>query len=274
MTDRFEIIPFNDHSILTVQRSDGIAVVMKPVAERMGLNWRGQLNRIQRHPVLSEGVAVMATPSTGGMQDAITLGLEQFHGWLITISPDRVADARTRDLIIDYQRRAFRVIFEHFHGPIDARLPGIEPVSARIALQNQALRLTARLQRTMNKAERRLMHTFLDGICRDLTVETPALDQLGHDAPEPPDLLAEFWQAIGVLRAAAVEFDHSRAPGFVAINLPQLKSLFAQAKIGLRIDREMKAALRLSQNPRFVANKPVNSIEGKTMNCWVFELVN
>lgn len=274
MTDRFEIIPFNDHAILTLQQSDGVSVVMKPIAENLGLDWSAQYRRIMRHPIISEGVAITAMPSASGTQDAVTLGLEQFHGWLITISPDRIADPAKRDLILDYQRRAFRVIFEHFHGPIDARLPGVEPVSARIALQNQALRLASRLQRTVNRTERRLMHTFLDGICRDLSVDTPALDQLGHDAPEPPDLLAEFWQGISVLRAAGVPFDHSRVPGRLSINLPEIKQHFAGAKITVRVDREMKDALRLSLSPRFVDNKPVNSIYGKTINCWVFELVN
>jgi hypothetical protein len=45
-------------------------------------------------------------------------------------------------------------------------------------------------------------------------------------------------------------------------------------KVDLRIDREMMVALRLAQSPRYVANNPLNSIKGKTMNCWVFELMN
>jgi hypothetical protein len=271
---RFELVPFEERQILTVQNGDGIYVVMKPVAEFLGLDWSAQYRRIQRHPAISKGIAVMAIPSGGGMQDATALGLEQFHGWLVTISPDRIADPEKRATIIRYQERAFRVIFEHFHGPLNARQPGVSPVAARIAMQNQVLSLTAKLIKATHAEERRLMHTLLDGMCGELGVDTPPLERLGHDAPPPPDLLVPFWKAVDQLRGKGLLLNHSRISGRIAISLPEVQQALNKLGVRLPIGREMKAALRQSTNPRFVTNGAVNSIEGKTVNCWVFATVN
>ncbi len=43
-------------------------VAMKPIVEGVGLSWRGQAERLQRDPVLSEGARVIRTPSAGGSQ--------------------------------------------------------------------------------------------------------------------------------------------------------------------------------------------------------------
>lgn len=271
---RFELVPFDGRQILAVQKAEGVAVVMKPVVESLGLAWHGQYERIQRHPVLSKGTCIIQVPSPGGMQDALALGLEQFHGWLVTISPDRITDPEKRETIIRYQERAFRVIFEHFHGPLNARQPGVSPVSARIAMQNQALALTAKLIKATHADERRLMHELLDGMCGELGVTTPPLERLGNDAPPAPDLLVPFWKAIDQLRGNGLLINHSRISGRIAINLPEVKEALAKLGVRLPIGRELKAALRHSNNPRFVTNGAVNSVEGKTVNCWVFATVN
>jgi hypothetical protein len=273
MTAKFEIIPFNDHQIMTVRNDSGIHVVMKPIAEALGLDWSAQLQRIKRHPVLAEGMVITTIPSVNGRQDAAALELERFHGWLVTISPDRIADEEKRNVIIDYQRRAFRVIYEHFHGPMSPSEPPYSPVRDLIALQNQAMRLTGRLQRTANAAERRLIHSMLGSICQQVGVETPPLDQLGHDAPTPPDHLRAFWHSVAILTARGHDINHHRVDGMLAINLNQIKALFKKEGIAMDVKRrEFTDALRLSTSPRFVKTGAVNSRDGKTVNCWTFQV--
>jgi len=151
---------------------------------------------------------------------------------------------------------------------------GQPSIAEQIALNKEIERLLNALTANRHAAQRQVLHAMLAQACNMRGISPPALDQLGHDAPEAPDILADFWQAIGVLRAAGVTFNHSRAPGLLALNLPQLKRLFAEAKICLRVDRELKAALRLSESPRYLGTKTVNSVERKAVSCWVFELVN
>jgi len=272
MSDRFELVPFEDRQIMTVRGNDGIHVVMKPVAETLGLDWAAQRRRIANHPVLSKGMALKAIPSAGGMQEVVTLGLEQFHGWVVTLTPDRIADEDKRAVIIRYQERAFRVIFEHFHGRMGKRL-NLQSVTSRVSLQNQTLRLTQKLQVTRNRVERQMMHQMLDSMCTELGIDTPALDQLGHDAPQPPDILRTFWDALETLKARGVKFNHSRVPHLLAISLVELRQHFRDAGIRIEIDTPMKNAIRQSDAPRFIANKTVNSsLTGGAKVCWVFSI--
>lgn len=272
MSDRFELVPFEDRQIMTVRNNDGIFVVMKPVAEGLGLTWHGQFERIKRHPVISKGVRVTRIPSAGGMQEVVALHLEQFHGWLLTLSPDRIADEEKRAVIIQYQERAFRVVFEHFHGRMGKRL-NLQSVISRVSLQNQTLRLASKLQVTRNRVERQMMHQMLEGMCTELGIDTPALDQLGHDAPQPSDILRTFWDALETLKARGVEFNHSRVPHILAVSLVELRQHFKDAGIRIEIDTPMKNAIRHAEAPRFVANKAVNSrLTGGAKACWVFNL--
>jgi hypothetical protein len=274
MSDRFEIIPFEDRTILTVRTTgDGIHVVMKPIVEALGLAWNAQLERIKRHPVIGKGMRVTRIPSAGGVQDATTLELEQFHGWLLTLSPDRITDGEKREIIIQYQERAFRVIFEHFHGRMDSGPTSASSMSARVILQNQSLRIAQKLRTTRNRVERRMMHEMLTGMCSELGITTPALDELGHDAPEAPDILLNFWGAVDVLRGRGFAIDHSRNPQMLALSLSEMSPMFEEVGIHIILDRTLRKALRLSEEPRYVSNKAVNSkITGTSKNCWVFEV--
>lgn len=270
MSDSFALVPFQDRQIMTVRNNDGIFVVMKPITESLGLTWHGQFERIKRHPVISKGIRLTRIPSAGGMQEVVALHLEQFHGWLLTLSPDRIADEDKRAVIIQYQERAFRVIFEHFHGHMGKRL-NLQSVTSRVSLQNQTLRLAQKLKGTRNRVERRMMHQMLEDMCAELGIDTPALEELGHDAPQPPDILRSFWDAIETLKAMKVNFDHSRTPHVMALSLNEIRQHFKDAGIRIEIDAPLRKALKQSDAPRFAAQKPVNSrITEKAKNCWVF----
>ncbi|MGK2285083.1 phage antirepressor N-terminal domain-containing protein [Pedomonas sp. V897] len=272
MTNRFEVMPFHQHQILTVRQPEGIFVVMKPVVEALGLTWQGQHWRITQHPVISKGINTMLIPSAGGMQEMLCLHLERFHGWLVTLDPRQVKDEDRRAAILLYQEEAFRTIFEHFHGRMGKRL-NLQSVSSRVSLQNQTLRLAQKLQVTRNRVERRMMHQMLEGMCAELGIDTPALEELGHDAPQPPDILRTFWDGIETLKARGVDFNHSRVSNLLALNLKEIRQHFKDAGIRVEIDAPMRKALKQSDAPRFIADKAVNSrIIGGAKSCWVFQI--
>ena len=62
-------------------------VVMKTVAEGMGLAWASQLRKIQDHEVISEGTSNLMIPSAGGPQEMICLSLELLPYWPAIIGP-------------------------------------------------------------------------------------------------------------------------------------------------------------------------------------------
>ncbi len=272
MTERFEMVPFEDHQIMTIQNDDGVFVVMKPIVEALGIPWHPQRERIQRHPVMCKGARIIRVPSPGGMQDALALSLEQFHGWLVTLNPLNVKDEERRAVIVLYQTRAFRVLFEHFHGAI-GKPRGTEQLehSERTARRRELPGLMDRLERKTNPEVRRVLHALIVRACEMEGIDPPAIEAIGSELPAPPDILAPFWQAIAELRGAGIDYDHSRQPDRIALSLKEVAAHFSKAGIKLRIDRELRSALRLSEAPRFVAAKPVNSIRGKTINCWVFD---
>lgn len=271
MSDRFELVPFEDHQIITIRNSGGIFVVMKPIVEALGLGWEAQRQRIQRHPVISKGTCITQVPSSGGMQEAVSLHLEHFHGWLVSLNPLNIKSEDRRAVIIRYQERAFRVIFEHFHGPITSQ-PG-RSVTSLIALQNHTLRLIERLLVTRNRVERQIMYEMLTGMCRDLGIDAPALDQLGREIPPLPDIVQAFWNGIETLKARGVEYNHSRTEGLIALSLREIEQHFKTAGVKVEIDGPLRKALQQSESPQFVGQKAVNSaIHLRTKNCWVFAI--
>ena len=90
-----------------------VRVAVKPICDHLGLAWQTQHRKIMEHHVLSEGITIMVIPSAGGPQKMVTLPLSMLPGWLMTISPGRVAP-EIRDTITAYQREAFDVLYRHF----------------------------------------------------------------------------------------------------------------------------------------------------------------
>ncbi|MGE4430896.1 MAG: phage antirepressor N-terminal domain-containing protein [Sphingobium sp.] len=264
MSARFEIVPFNEQQLLTVQDSDGaVRVVIKPICEGMGLAWHGQFERIKRHPVLSEGIRVTRIPSSGGMQDAVTLDLECFHGWLMTITPDRIKDEAARDLVISYQKKAFRVVFEHFHGPMRI-------VETKPATISDFLRLGNALKKERNRAIRNGLWQLMDQLCDSLGINRLSHEGIGWAEPDHSELHTLFWNGVRAVEDAGHIINHSRRNHLVALNLPELRHHFHEIGVPVEIDTTMTQALRLSRNPAYLADKTYNCRDDKRRHCWIF----
>jgi hypothetical protein len=111
---RIIAVDFRGAEILGVELEGVFYVVLKPVVEAMGLAWNGQLERIKRNQVLSEGMRMIRIPfMRGGDQDAVALRLDRIHGWLFTIDAGRVKE-EIRELVQIYQRECYDVLHRHF----------------------------------------------------------------------------------------------------------------------------------------------------------------
>lgn len=116
-------VDFHDDTLFAVDRPEGVLVALKPISDRLGLDWTAQLRRTKRDPVLAEGMVIMAIPSLGGAQETAVLPLHLLPGWLFGIGANQVKpDARPAVLL--YQRECHEALFRHFMGrPVDERGP-------------------------------------------------------------------------------------------------------------------------------------------------------
>lgn len=106
-------VSFHDQSIIAIEHEGAHFVAMRPIVENIGLDWQAQLQRIKRHPVLSKGVVVITTPSSGGNQETNCLPLSMLNGWLFGVDVNRVRE-EIRPKLIRYQTECFDVLYQHF----------------------------------------------------------------------------------------------------------------------------------------------------------------
>lgn len=110
-------VNFRGDDLYGFKQDDGTFLALKPMVEAMGLDWSAQYRRVQRDPILAEGIAIMATPfGRGGDQDALCIKLELVNGWLFTIDSSRIKDEAVKQKVQTYQRECYQVLHDHFSG--------------------------------------------------------------------------------------------------------------------------------------------------------------
>lgn len=144
------------------------------------------------------------------------------------------------------------------------------PVRQVIDLQNQAVKLTDKLEKTRNPSVRESIYTMLTGIYALMQIAIPPLDAFEKPAALPAEhpLIGKFFERIAMLEAKGYQLNHSRNH-LIAINLPQFINLRAEEKLPSIARYEWAAALRTS--PRLVDVRSVNSaVYDRTVKCWLF----
>lgn len=272
------LVPFHGHQLLTIKDGDTIRVAMKPICEAIGLDWKGQYNRIQRHPVMAEGMVVMTIPSVGGFQETTTLPLDHLNGWLFGIDTSRV-NPEIRDLLIDYQRECFAALAAYWQqGVATNPRARAATIPQLLSTQRQINRLMQALKKETSPAIRRNLHAQLEQACRLLCLPTPGLDDIGADAVadhESP-ALAEFWEVFDLLQQKTRNrLNHSRNTSLVALNLPEVRMAASAERLSLPDMGEVRRVLKASLDPKFIDFKAVNSRHSSvgTIKCWVFKTV-
>ncbi len=110
-------VNFRGDDLFGFREDDGTFLALKPMVEAMGLMWPGQYERVNRDPVLSQGIRVMRIPfGRGGAQETLCIKLEMVNGWLFGIDSGRIKDEAVRERVILYQRECYQVLHDHFTG--------------------------------------------------------------------------------------------------------------------------------------------------------------
>ena len=110
-------IQFHNHPLHTFEREGQVYVVMRPIADALGLEWSAQYRRIQRDEVLS-CVAIMAThqlPNDDRNRELLALPIDFMNGWLFGVTANKIRP-ELRESLIHYKRECFRILYEHWNG--------------------------------------------------------------------------------------------------------------------------------------------------------------
>lgn len=143
-------VDFRQDTLFAIERDDGVFIAIKPICETLGLAWNGQLERIKRDAILSEGMRVIRIPSPGGSQESACLSLDLVNGWLFTIDDARIKDEEVRQKVLAYKRECYGVLFKHFYGKAEQVLHGqaIDPPQATEEAEGPKIRMVTEARHT------------------------------------------------------------------------------------------------------------------------------
>ena len=126
MTEEKALVPieqkrveFYEDQVTAVRVASGnVFVPLRPLIDRLGIDWASQTRRINRDPILSEEtrVCVVVTTTQGRpdqRRDMLCLPLDYLSGFLFGINANRVR-SDLKDRVIRYQRECYKVLAEAF----------------------------------------------------------------------------------------------------------------------------------------------------------------
>jgi hypothetical protein len=172
-------VNFRGDELYGFKQDDGTFLALKPMVEAMGLDWSAQFRRVQRDPVLSEGIAIMATPfGRGAGQECVCIKLELVNGWLFGIDSSRIKDETVRERVILYQRECYQVLYEHFSGKKKA-VPDYDGNPDELPTTAERLRLVTEARQTFSQVAAREMW-FRQGLPIVPSMVNPAQNDLFH----------------------------------------------------------------------------------------------
>ncbi|HBO1230411.1 TPA: phage antirepressor N-terminal domain-containing protein [Pseudomonas aeruginosa] len=264
-------VPFYEDTLVLVGQASEPYVAMKPIVANMGLVWAAQYVKIMER--FSSVVSEIETTGADGKQYGMTcLPLRKLPAWLYSISPNKVKP-ELREKIVRYQNECDDALWNYWTKGCAVRA-GAPNTTQRIALSRHRLALAKELYRTRDPALRQTIHQQLDEVSRAMGLPTPELDSLGRAAPEMPDVVEPFWQALAFLDGEGVDYNHAHADSLLAVNLPELARLLIEHGHPLRFDSALRQGLWLSSAPRCLhKNHPTKSrLVDKTVRCWIFAM--
>ncbi len=146
-------IDFYGESLIAVRDTNGtVWVPVRRLYEAIGVSFQGQLDRIERDPVLQEeSQSVSVTLTDGRTYDMSCLPLKYVRAWLFGINANRVRP-EIREKLVQYQREVIEIIDRHF-----ARAADTTTLNERMmeAMRDNALQ-QAKLWEIMLAEQRRL----------------------------------------------------------------------------------------------------------------------
>jgi len=161
---RHELIDFHGDSLIAVVlEGDGVAIPLRLLCERIGLDTDAQAERLRTHAVLAAGLRVVNVELSGRVRSVMAIIHTKIPFWLATISPEQVND-ETRPKLIQYQTELADILARLFYGEPQSLAPlSADPAIA--ALQQEfhaALGEMRRIRETIIDEQRRTNQAVAD----------------------------------------------------------------------------------------------------------------
>jgi phage antirepressor YoqD-like protein len=105
------VTAFYGTPLLTGKIGSDIYAAMKPIAEGMGLDWKGQSKKITTST--RYGHITIPLQTAGGIQEMLCIPLKKLNGWLFSVNAQKVRPV-IRETVIRYQEECFQVLHDYW----------------------------------------------------------------------------------------------------------------------------------------------------------------
>jgi hypothetical protein len=235
---RHELIDFHgDQLIAVVLEGDGVAIPLRLLCERIGLDTDAQAERLRNHAVLASGLRVVNVAIGGRVRSVMAIIHTKLPFWLATISPEQVND-ETRPKLIQYQTELADMLARLFYGEPATPAPlSADPAIAALQQQFQAALSEMRRAREAIIEEQRRTNQSVADTQQRLTSLTEIVTELRTFLPVSPKQAEYVQRAIKRIATRLYKQRQSKDTGSrqTEDNLYQL--LFGQFKVEMGIPR-------------------------------------
>lgn len=139
MANLENFLEFNGKRLSVLSKDGQWWIAIKPICEALVIKYESQFERISKHPILSELFLKQGIVAADNkLREMVCLPEKFIYGWLFSIQSDKPE-------LIEYQRRCYEVLYNHFHGALTDR---ITVLSERDSIDLRILELEEKLQET------------------------------------------------------------------------------------------------------------------------------
>ena len=123
-----ELVKFNGSDIVCVINDlGGIDVVIKPICDQLGLDGDWHIRSISDDEILgSERCEHTVQVGNEQPRKMICLPIEFLNGWLFQIKLTNTMSEETKSKLIDYKRKCYKCLFDHFFGNMKRQIESNE----------------------------------------------------------------------------------------------------------------------------------------------------
>lgn len=136
MKNLSKFLEFNNKKIAILLNNGTWWIAIKPLCEALEIKYEKQRERISEHPILAELLATQSVlASDNKLRDMLCLPEAFIYGWLFSIQSDN-------PVLIQYQRKCYDILFQHFHGALTGRITALserDEISEKIAALEEKL---------------------------------------------------------------------------------------------------------------------------------------
>lgn len=285
------VVDFHGTQLLSKKLEDGtIIVAMKPVVLGMGLDWKGQHEKLQSQRKRFNCGDIPMVAADGKERLMLSIPLTKLNGWLFTVNPEKIPDPSVRTTVELYQEECFQVLFDYWHKG-EAINPSFQRYKTRPPSLQTVLNTwgsAIKNSRTGGLSQREAMVRANDGAIKAYGIDV--IDWLGIDVEQLDDgqvkrkvavarkedeeaTAEKFFGAIRELSGSEREKCVEVKDGQLLLHMPTLLKALRNNGHRFQTTPLHKA---LKKHPLFIdSNKQVRcyfaSTKSESTRCWVFD---